>query len=101
MANVKGNALPAAASVALTDILIVVNPTTGIAYRATASQLMTFIGGQSTVENATATDLTITELNTDYPNAQTGFKVICANLSLIYEKTATTWISYSFGTVSA
>lgn len=98
MANVKGNALPAAASVALTDILIVVNPTTGVAYRTTVSA---FIGNQLSAGNSTSVELTVTELNTTYSTAGIGFEVLCENLQLIYKKGSTTWWSIPMGGVSA
>lgn len=56
----------------------------------------------TTVSNATATPLTLGQLNTTYPNAMIGFKVQCVNPAVlkIYEKTSTTaWVSYSITVV--
>ncbi|MFW0739630.1 hypothetical protein [Flavobacterium sp. T12S277] len=57
----------------------------------------------TSVENATTAALTVTNLNTTYPNAMAGFRVVCTAISgggLIYEKTATRWIQYSVTTVA-
>ncbi|WP_264530867.1 hypothetical protein [Flavobacterium sp. N502540] len=57
----------------------------------------------TSVENATTAALTATNLNTTYPNAMAGFRVVCTAISgggLIYEKTATRWIQYSVTTVA-
>jgi len=99
MANVKGNSLPAASSVSLTDILIVVNPSTGVAYRATVGE---FIGDHFSVSNSTTTALDGTALNAAYPSSSLGFEVSCEDLTdgpLIYKKTATGWRSIPLGTV--
>lgn len=76
MANVKGNALPAKVSISSTDIIIVVDPATGIAYRTTVSQFIS-TGGLQTFYYLTQTSpyyspssggvITIPNFATDYP----------------------------------
>lgn len=76
MANVKGNALPAKVSISSTDILIVVDPVTGIAYRTTVEQFIQ-TGGLETFHYLTQTSpyyssasggsITIPDFDTDYP----------------------------------
>lgn len=53
--------------------------------------------------NATTTALSLSTLNSAYPDAITGFKVHCISITagkLIYEKTSTGWVSYSVTLVS-
>lgn len=49
-------------------------------------------------DNATLNPLTLSELNTTYPNTVNGFRVHCSSIStgaLIYEKTQTGWLEIS------
>jgi hypothetical protein len=53
--------------------------------------------------NNTTTNLSLTQLNTQYPSVDIGYKVHCMNIlgvKLIYEKTSTGWCSYSVNIVS-
>ena len=53
--------------------------------------------------NTTTTALSLSALNSAYPDAITGFKVQCISITagkLVYEKTSTGWISYSVTLVS-
>jgi hypothetical protein len=55
------------------------------------------------VNNNTTTNLSLTQLNTQYPSADIGYKVHCMNIAgvkLIYEKTSTGWCSYAVNIVS-
>lgn len=57
----------------------------------------------NTVNNSTTTTLNRLQLNTAYPEAETGFKVPCLNISsgaLMYEKTASGWIQYAIQVVN-
>lgn len=53
--------------------------------------------------NATTTDLSLSDLNTAYPDASVGFKVFCEDIittKQLYMKTGTGWISIAINTVS-
>lgn len=55
------------------------------------------------VSNSTATALSLSQLNTQYPTASFGFKVQCLSISggaLIYEKSTSGWISYSVNIIT-
>jgi hypothetical protein len=57
-----------------------------------------YLATVTAVVNATTTELTAANLNTQYPNAQIGFRVHCTSISggsLIYEKTNAAWIKYT------
>jgi len=56
----------------------------------------------TTVSNSTAVALSLVALNAAYPSAMIGFKVQCANPSVlkIYEKTSTAWVSYTIAIVT-
>ena len=56
------------------------------------SQILTAVTGvQQGVDNATTVVLTSAQLDTAYPTATSGFKVYCAAIAKIYEKTPTGW----------
>ena len=53
--------------------------------------------------NATTTDLSLSDLNTAYPDASVGFKVFCENITgtkHLYMKSGTGWIAIVINTVS-
>jgi len=53
--------------------------------------------------NATTTDLSLSDLNTAYPDASVGFKVFCEDIitaKQLYMKSETGWISILINTVS-
>lgn len=59
--------------------------------------------GLNVVTNTTTTALSLSTLNSTYPNAITGFRVHCASITagkLIYEKISTGWVSYSVTLIS-
>ncbi len=52
------------------------------------------------VDDVTVLPLTLSDLTTNYPDADTGFKVYCDSILTVYEKTPTTWISDSYTIVT-
>lgn len=58
--------------------------------------------GLNVVTNTTTNALSLSTLNSTYPDSIVGFKVQCESITagkLIYEKTSTGWVSYSVTTV--
>jgi hypothetical protein len=58
--------------------------------------------GLNIVTNTTTTALSLSTLNSTYPDSIVGFRVQCESITagkLIYEKTSTGWVSYSVTTV--
>ena len=52
--------------------------------------------------NATTTDLSLSDLNTAYPDASVGFKVFCEDIIItkqLYMKSETGWIAIVINTV--
>ena len=59
--------------------------------------------GLNVVTNTTTTVLSLSTLNSLYPDSIVGFKVHCASITagkLIYEKISTGWVSYAITLVS-
>lgn len=59
--------------------------------------------GLNVVTNTTTTALSLSTLNSLYPDSIVGFKVHCASITagkLIYEKISTGWVSYAITLVS-
>ena len=59
--------------------------------------------GLNVVTNTTTTALSLSTLNSLYPDSIVGFKVHCASITagkLIYERISTGWVSYSVTLVS-
>ena len=62
-----------------------------------------YIDNISAIENPTTAELTVTELDAEYPLAVLGLEIICEDITdnpLIYKKTASSWKSIPLGGVA-